>query len=152
MKMEISAPKNMKSIHKTHSGQSLIEIVIAVGIIAVVLVGVSDLITRSLGLASFQANKNIAVNIAQNQINYYRLVKDQEPTNFFTTNVQALYGDCVGEDFDSSKFVCTILYSIESLDTDGLPSLIRMNVNIKWMDGDNEINTRLSQILAKPTK
>ena len=142
----------MNLIHKTSNGQSLIEIVIAVGIIAVVLVGVSDLITRSLGLASFQANKNIAVNLAQNQINHYRLVKDQEPTNFFTSNVQAIYGDCVGEDFDSSKFECSILYSIESFDVEGLPNLIKMNVNIKWMDGDNEINTLLSQILAKPTK
>ncbi len=152
MKMEISAPKNMKNIHKTFSGQSLIEIVVAVGIIAVVLVGVSDLITRSLGLASFQANKNIAVNIAQNQINHYRLVKDQEPASFFTTNVQALYGDCVGENIDPSKFECTILYNIESNDAEGLPNLIRINVNIKWIDGDNEINTRLSQLLAKPTK
>jgi len=142
----------MKSIHSPLSGQSLIEIVVAVGIMAVVLVGVSDLISRSLGLASFQKNKNIAVNIAQNQINHYRLLKDQEPTSFFTTNVQALYGDCVGDDYDSSKFECTILYSIETNDIDGLPSSIRINVNIKWLDGEKEINTKLSQLLAKPTK
>ncbi len=142
----------MKSILNNFKGQSLIEIVVAVGIMAVVLVGVSDLITRSLSLASFQANKNAAVNIAQNQLNYYRLLKDQEPASFFTANVQSLYGDCAGDDFDKVKFVCTIVYEIVSNDDDGLPNSIKMDVNIKWMDSDKEINTLLSSILGKPTK
>lgn len=142
----------MNLIRKVQKAQSLIEIVIAIGIIAVVLVGVSDLITRSLGLASFQSNKNTAINIAQDQINYYRLLKDQEPSNFFTANVQTQYGDCVGDSFNKTKFVCTITYYIESTDAFGQPNAIKMDVNIKWKDGDSEINTKLSQILGKPTK
>lgn len=125
-------------------GQSLIEIVVAVGIIAVVLVGTSDLISRSLSLASFQSSKNEATNIAQNQLNYYRQQRDLHPTDFFDHPEN--YSLCVGS-FDTSKYTCSIAY-----DTVGVDSGANMTVTIVWHDGDKEISTKLSQLLAKPTK
>lgn len=124
-------------------GQSLIEIVIAVGIIVVVLVGVSDLVTRSLGLSSFQKNMNMAVNIAQNQLTYYRQQRDLNPTDFFI-NPQTNFSTCV--EVTDPKYECTITYS--PIGTTG----VSMNVKIEWMDGDKTINTELSQDLAIPTK
>lgn len=132
----------MKHIHRFALGQSLIEVVVAVGIITVVLVGVSDLITRSIGLAIFRSSKNTAVNIAQNQLTYYRQQRDQKPTDFFA-NLSS-YTTCVGD--SDPKYVCTITYS--AIGTTG----VNMKVSIIWKDGDKEINTELSQVLAKPTK
>ncbi|MFZ3069397.1 MAG: prepilin-type N-terminal cleavage/methylation domain-containing protein [Microgenomates group bacterium] len=137
----------MKHILKDTKGQSLIEIVVAVGIIAVVLVGVSDLISRSLSLASFQAGKNAATNIAQNQLNHYRQARDLEPTLFFQSpNPQSGYSACV-DNPDPVKYVCTITY-----DSTGIASGTKMTVKIVWKDADKEITTEFSQILAKLTK
>ena len=125
-----------------NKGQSLIEILVATGIIAVVLVGVSDLITRSMSLSSFQANKNTAINIAQNQLNFYRQARDQQPTDFFLDPV-GKYSTCVGT--IDSKYTCQITYTTEG---DG----VNMRVNINWTDGNKNIVTTLSQFLARPTK
>ena len=133
----------MKLTSSPLSGQSLIEIVVAVGIIAVVLVGVSDLITRSLGLTSFQSSKTVAVNIAQRQLTYYRQKRDEIPADFFV-DTQANYGSCVGMD-GLSNYDCSIIYS-------DITNGLNMTVTVKWRDGDNEITTQLSQILAKPSK
>lgn len=137
----------MKKQRQYYSGQSLIEILVAIGIIAVVLVGVSDLITRSLSLASFQASKTVATNIAENQLNYYRQARDQAPTTFFADpNPQAGYSTCVGNT-DPVKYACTINY-----DSSGIANGTNMTVSIVWKDGDKVITTQLSQVLAKPTK
>lgn len=147
MKMEILSLNDMNKSSNINFGQSLIEIVVAVGIIAVVLVGVSDLIIRSLGLASYQSDKNVANNIAQKQLNYYRQVRDQAPSDFFNQSVgnpSSAYSACVGT-FDTDKYICTITYT-------GAVNGVEMNVNISWNDGENVINSSLSQTLAKPSK
>jgi len=132
---------------KFFGGQSLIEIVVAVGIIAVVLVGVSDLITRSLGLSSFQKSKNMAVSIAQNQLTYYRQQRDQNPTDFFI-DPNTNYSSCDWYVFDKVNYACTITYSAIGDPTTG----VSMKVTIVWKDGNKTINTELSQELAIPTK
>jgi Tfp pilus assembly protein PilV len=137
MKTEILASSN--------KGQSLIEIVVAVGIIAVVLVGVSDLITRSLGLSSFQAKKNEATNIAQSQLNKYRQARDMEPTRFFSAdNPQKDFSLC---ETLNLKYTCTIGY-----DYTGVTNGVKMTVGVEWTDGDKNVTTELSQVLFKPTK
>lgn len=133
-------------------GQSLIEIVVAVGIIAVVLVGVSDLITRSLGLSNFQSSKNAATNIAQDQLNYFRQLKDREPNKFFAKPGDVYtYKDCY-PGYDVTKFSCLIIYSNEIRDSENNIVGVDMTVSIGWKDGNNSIKTELIQTLAKPTK
>lgn len=134
-----------KQSKRSTEGQSLIEIVVAVGIIVVVLVGVSDLITRSLGLSTFQKNTNIAVNIAQNQLTYYRQQRDQNPTDFFA-NLPS-NKTCVSNP-SPTKYGCNITYDLIGSPATG----VSMKVKIVWNDGDKTINTELSQDLAIPTK
>lgn len=142
----MSVLKSMKlTINTPLSGQSLIEIVVAVGIIAVVLVGVSDLVTRSLGLSSFQSSKTIAINIAQNQLTYYRQKRDESPTDFFV-DPQTNFSTCIGN-YDLGKYNCSIVYT-----NVGITNGLRMTVIVRWRDGDKEIDTELSQVLARPSK
>ena len=142
----------MNKRERFFKGQSLIEIVVAVGIIAVVLVGVSDLITRSLGLASFQASKNDATNIAQDQLNYFRQLKDQEPIRFFSKPGDVyVYQDC-NPGYDVTKYTCNVIYSNEIRDSENNIVGVDMTVSVGWKDGDNNIKTELIQTLAKPIK
>ena len=124
-------------------GQSLIEIVVAVGIIAVVLVGASDIITRSLNLASFQAKERVATSIAQYQINYYRQQRDLAPADFFV-NPQTNDSTCVGS-IDASVYTCSIKYT-------AITNGVTMTVDVNWSDGDKKIVTELAADLAKLTK
>jgi len=142
----------MKSILKNYKGQSLIEIVVAVGIISVVLVGVSDLISRSLSLASFQAGKNEATNIAQSQLNHFRQEKDLAPSIFFTEANLVPPPPCynAGVDFDDTKFICTVEF-VNNVVSGSIVST-EMTVNVEWKDGDKTIDTRLTQTLIKPNK
>lgn len=128
-------------------GQSLIEIVVAVGIIAVVLVGSSDLISRALNLASYQAGKNDSDNVAQYQLDYYRQQRDLNPASFFDSVSGYVSGnfDCVN--VDTTKYSCSIIF-----DDEGVTNGVRMTVNVVWHSGDKNITTSLSQVLAKPTK
>jgi Tfp pilus assembly protein PilV len=139
--------KNRNSVFD--HGQSLIEVVVAVGIIVIVLVGVADLISRSLSATSFQAKQKMAQNIAQNQLTSYRQERDQNQADFFI-DTQSKYGVCVG-DFDIEKFQCVITYLYTY---DGLGSIngVNMNVVVNWSDGDKQISTTLTQLLAKPTR
>ena len=123
------------------SGQSLIEVVVAVGIIAVVLAGVSDLISRSLGLSSFQADKGTAESIAMIQLNHYRLERDNNPKVFFGDgNPTKDFSACVGS-FDTTKYLCKINYQ-------SITNGVVMNVYITWTSGDKEVVSSMSQVLG----
>jgi len=140
---------NCINLKSKNTGQSLIEILVAVSIIAVVLVGVSDLISRSLSLATFQTKKNAATNTAQDQLNYFRQIKDQEPTVFFDNLTN--YETC-NPVYDEENYTCEIFYTNETINAEGKISGVDMTVSITWSDGDKRIDTRLSQTLARPKK
>lgn len=147
--MELLVLSKVKNRINILRGQSLIEIVVAVGIIAVVLVGVSDLITRSLSLASFQASKNEAVTIAQSWLNYYRQKKDENPDLFFDAasgNPTNGFSTCTT---GSPKYSCVINYSNPNPPNN---TKIDMKVSVTWQNGSNSIVTELSQTLVKPPK
>lgn len=139
---------------KKHTGQTLMEIVVAVGIISLVLVGVSDIISRSLNLTTFQSEKNNAVNLAQKQLNYYRGERDKAPTTFI--NNLDNYRLCQGTLAENGKidgvYTCQISYQ-------DLGSIIKMTVVVSWDGGKKDtfgqeamMSTTLTQELAKPTK
>ena len=65
------------------SGQMLIEVVIAIGIIALVLVGVSDLMTRSLRVVTFQKQRDEANAYLQKMQNDLKAQRDADPEGFF---------------------------------------------------------------------
>ena len=83
------------------------------------------------------------MNIAQNQLNYYRQQRDLSPTSFFA-NTQTSYSTCVGT-IDTKKYTCTIIY--ENIDNG-----VKMTVNVGWNDGDKKLNVEMSAELAKPSK
>jgi type II secretory pathway pseudopilin PulG len=129
------------TLHK-QKGQMLIEIVVAVGIIALVLVGVSDLMTRSSRVVTFQKQKDEAVTVAQRCLNYYRTERDSNPVEFYTKAENGSLGACPSESYTGTI----------TPGTDVLPDSVRVTATVGWTDGPNNFSVSLSQSLAKEIK
>ncbi len=86
----------MKEIqHKCYGGQSMFEVVLALFIMAMIIVGVVFLSTNSIANSSFSKNKTIAGRYSQEAVEWLRGQRDSDST-LFKTNAVGSY--C----FDSS--------------------------------------------------
>lgn len=119
-----------------YKGQMLIEIVIAVGILALVLIGVSDLMTRTQRVSTFQAKRDEANSVAKKILNDYRLQRDTEPETFAST-VTGLDRDVCVEGLDYS---CTATVTNVNGDVD-------ISVVVSWVEGENTFSISTSQKL-----
>ncbi|KKT89707.1 MAG: hypothetical protein UW88_C0001G0087 [Candidatus Collierbacteria bacterium GW2011_GWD2_45_10] len=120
----------------------LIEIVVAVGIIALVLLGVSDLMTRSSRVVTFQKQKDEAITIAQKLQNDYRTQRDIDPLGFYANAGNSILEPCI-----SDTYKCTI-----TMDTVTVPNFIQVTIKVEWKDGGQIFSTSLSQSLSKEIK
>ncbi len=124
-----------------NKGQMLIEIVVAVGIIALVLVGVSDLMTRSLRVVTFQKQKDEAGGLVQKILNDYKVQRDINPDNFYNTVTGEVIDPC-----ESGKpYKCTVT-------VDKTADGVLVSVLVEWSDGGNTFNMTLSELLARTTR
>ncbi|KKT40606.1 MAG: hypothetical protein UX47_C0003G0041 [Candidatus Collierbacteria bacterium GW2011_GWA2_46_26] len=123
------------------SGQMLIEIVVAVGIIALVLVGVSDLMTRSARVTTFQRQKDEAFTISQRLLNDYRFQRDSNPQVFYDSAVGTILDPCVS----GKTYVCTVSM-VKTLEA------VLVTVKVEWGDGGQTFNISLSQSLSREIK
>ena len=123
------------------SGQMLIEIVVAVGIIALVLVGVSDLVTRSLKVLTYQKQKDEAGAILKKIQNDYRVQRDINPEGFYSSIVSTVIDPCVAD----STFVCTIT-------VDKTVDSVTIMAKAEWIDGGSSFSTSLVQSLERGAK
>jgi len=116
-----------KYMNRKYPGQMLVEVVVAVGIIALVLVGVSDLISRSLSSVTFQKQRDIANKYAKDILDSYKKDRDLDPTTFFTNFIPGENVDCNSE--VGAGFTC--LKTLTRVDADN----VRIRVTISWEDG-----------------
>lgn len=128
----------MKTIHKLSSGQMLIEIVVAIGVIALVLIGVSDLMIRSAKVATFQKQKNEAVTIIDAILNSYRSRRDTDPQDFYNTVTGEVLDPCVA----NKPYVCTITI-------DKTADAVLVTIKAEWDDGGQTYSVTLSQSLTR---
>lgn len=119
-------------------GQMLIEIVVAIGIIALVLVGVSDLFVRSSRVVTFQKQKDEALSIAIEILNDYRLQRDEDPEGFYTAITGTVLDPCVA----GKQYVCTITINKTADAT-------VITVRADWSEGDSDLNVSISQSLSR---
>ncbi len=119
----------------------LIEIVVAIGIIALVLIGVSDLMIRSAKVASFQKQKNEAVSIIETILNDYRTLRDSDPQDFYNTVTSTILDPCVVD----KPYVCTITI-------DKTADAVLVTIKAEWLDGGQTYSVTLSQSLIRNKK
>lgn len=119
-------------------GQMLIEVVISVGVLALVLIGVSDLMTRTQRVSTFQAKREEANSIAKSILNDYRLQRDADPVNF-ATNVAGLNRQtCV----EGKEYSCNAVAEVVGAD-------VSILITVSWVEGENTFSINLSQKLSE---
>lgn len=123
------------------SGQMLIEIVVAVGIIALVLIGVSDLMTRSSRSVTFQKQKDEAVTISQRLLNNYRVQRDSNPLAFYDGAGSSVLDPCIS----GKLYVCVVTME-KTADS------VLVAVKVEWEDGGQTFSVSLLESLAKDIK
>lgn len=121
-----------------HKGQMLIEVVVAVGILALVLVGITDLMTRSSRVLTYQRDREGAYAIAREILNDYRSGRDENPITFFDDVTGLSREVCV----EGKKYGC------EALVTEEVGGVL-IDVSVYWNDGSNRYEIKLSQNLTE---
>lgn len=116
------------------NGQMLIEVVVAVGILALVLVGVSDLMTKSTRTLGYQKDRDEAYSIAREQLNRYREDRDKNLTLSLGPTFLEV---CV----PGKKYSCRV----ELLEVVGG---MNVKVIVYWTEGVNKFEVSLDQLFV----
>jgi len=133
------------------SGIIIAEVVIAVGILAVVLVGLSDVITRTTQATRLTNQTNEAARAIEARLAYFKLERDRDAKNFFDNIVHNLDGgiftDCGGNPWQiATKYtlVCTERFTSLS------PSGVKAEVKAAWTNKTtNDTSITLSSIITE---
>jgi len=122
-----------------NKAQMLIEVVIAVGVLALVLIGVSDLMTRSQRLTGFQAKRDEALSVGRSLLNEYRIQKENDPDGFESQVVGVNREQCVaGKDYSCRVEVTKKVGAVD------------FYVTVSWPDGNNTLSVNLNQTFTTP--
>jgi type II secretory pathway pseudopilin PulG len=121
-----------------HSGQLLVEIMVAVGILSMVLLSVTNLMTKSARLLTYERDREGAYSMAREILNQYRKERDTNPVAFFDTASGLSREVC----YEGRKYGCKV--EVVSL-TGGL----QINVDVFWIDKDKKYEIKIDQVLSK---
>lgn len=119
----------------------LIEIVVAIGIIGLVLIGVSDLMTRSSAVVTFQKQRDEALAIIKKKLTDYKVERDTNPDSFYLNAENAVIDPCK----EDTIYKCQVTME-KTADT------VYIMVTVEWQDGGRTYTTSLSESLAKSIK
>jgi len=132
-----------------NKGQSLFELVIAIGISALIIVVLVSLVSNSLENAAFAKNQTLSVRYAQEASEWLRGQRDSD-TNTFVTNVSShpyeiprcfnnldwnSIGPCGEADKISGLFVRQISFRSEGVVINGVTKdIIEADITVSWTD------------------
>lgn len=132
-----------------NKGQSLFELVIAIGISALIIVVLVSLVSSALQNAAFAKNETLAGKLAQESTEWLRGQRDSD-INIFITNVSSYpyevarcfnslawtaVGPCGVGDNIAGLFVRQISFKQVNAVIDGvIKNIIQANVSVSWTD------------------
>jgi type II secretory pathway pseudopilin PulG len=134
---------------KNQQGQSLFELVIAIGVSALIIVVLVSLVSNSLQNAAFAKNETLSGRFAQEATEWLRGQRDSN-TNIFFTNVSSYpfgvarcfnnlnwsaVGPCGETDKISDLFVRQITFkSVDAIINGVTKNIIEADVVVSWTD------------------
>jgi type II secretory pathway pseudopilin PulG len=128
-------------------GQILAEVVIAIGIIVVVLVGTSSLMTRNTRTISTNNSKDEAARLTEAQINNYRQLRDRDATTFFALNgiTKGVFANCIGgwSQPTPTPVLVPITCEVKFEDLNPVGSGVKVTVRGSWSE-NNAVNNSVS--------
>lgn len=138
-------------------GQSLYEVVFAIGIAAVILIALVALATVSVRNTTFSKNKAIATELSEEALEWLRSEKVADWGAFAARDGTwclpdlnwgtAGFGGCSSTDYvNGTRIVREIIINVESADT------ILMTIELSWQDsqGSHEVNSETYFTKWKP--
>lgn len=137
---------------KSQKGQSLFEVVLALGVITAITVGIVSLAVGSIRNAAFSKSKTLAGRYVQEATEWLRSERDTDFSAFETytlTSIWCLTGlnwNKVGACGDMDNIVGTSLFRDVSFSTpDSSPgkTIIQADIRVYWTDaqGDHEVSS-----------
>lgn len=148
----------MKQIFKKKliRGQSLFEVVIALGVITIILVSLVILAALSISNATFSKNKTLATRLSQETIEWLRTERDVSWTNFATHAATPTWcmptlswsAGFAGSCSSGSKVGNTILSREITFSSTGDPNVIEAMVRLYWADSQGSHESRTTTSLT----
>ena len=149
--------------NKIFAGQSLFEVVVAVGISALIITGIAAAALNSIQNSSYARDKNLATNYVQETMEWLRQVRDKETQAFAAKAVlggvyclaslpssvalwPTLKPSCSGTSpITGTNFV----RSIEFLECTGCPAnVVRVKTTVVWNDSKGSHETKSTTDLS----
>ncbi len=131
-------------------GQSLFEVVVALGISALIIVGLVSLVSNSIRNSTFSKNKTVAARYSQELVEWLRGQRDNEIATFetnvqtpvwcFSTLAWSNIGTClVGEEIAGTPFKREASFSSTTVNG---KTLVQADVVVYWEDAQGQHEVR----------
>jgi prepilin-type N-terminal cleavage/methylation domain-containing protein len=130
----------LKKFTAAQQGQSLIEVLVALGILGMVLTAVTTMINSSINNAQLSKTQSLATKYAQQAMETLRGVRNRDYTAFRTYN--GTY--CLGKEqsvLGSAQSTCStpnvdnFIRSVQINPVGCSPNVARVTVRVAWTDG-----------------
>lgn len=135
-----------------NSGQILAEVVVAIGIIVVVLVGMSSLMTKTTKTVRQNTNKDTAVALVEAELSCFKNSRDKDQTAFFNTPPPAVVPNCAcsGTNWSSPVPTLPAVQPICTVTTKPLVNGLNVTVTATWTEATpNDSSVSLTTSLIK---
>ena len=131
-------------------GQSLVEVLVAVGIISLVLVAIVAGVTLAIKNASFSKNQTSATRYAQEAMEWLRNQRDQDWNAFVGRNGRAYCLNNLSWSTGSCEYVLGGIFKREAI-LSGLVTdpRIEVKVTVSWQDAGGTHQSELSSYFTK---
>jgi len=146
------------------SGQTLIEVLVALGIIAIIVTALTSVVVTSLGSSRYSKDQNLATQYAQEGLEIMRNLRDSDYVDFrnipsgsycLDKNSTVLSPDCFSANVDS--FIRKVIITHDGCDI----GVSRVEVSVSWNDSrcssantychESSLPTCLSSVNPVPT-
>ncbi len=128
-----------------HKGQSLVEVIIVIAIVALLVTGLVVATTSSLKASQFARNKAIAVKYAQEGIELARSDRDISWTEFSTRSGMYCLDDVTREFVPAASCSPNVANNTltRSVDFSWNGTRMQVAVTVNWIDGDGPHTSQL---------
>lgn len=136
-------------IEKWASGQTLIEVLVALGIVSVIVTALVSIVVTSMSNAQLSKNQNQALQYSQEGMEVVRGLRDSDYVAFRNYNSTFCLGkgsvvlgaDCVNPNIDNF-----FLRKVTIVQSGCSPNVARVLVNVSWADGKCPASNALCRV------
>lgn len=142
---EKSNVRSKKGHNTQESGQSLVEVILAVAVAVIIIVALVGVTVMAIRNADFAKKKALATKYAQEWIEQARQLRDGNPSSFFTAEFIAATPCERIEDVGS---IFSGIRECKDLTDDGGKKTVTIKVTISWTDSRGKHDTILTTKLS----